>query len=289
MVYYDEMACAFLENNSKISARQSGLGESGQGLVEYILVLVVTCILILGLMSQFYKPFQQWMTSYMGPYLQCLLDVGELPSFGSSGDSGLCASEFQAGNGVYSKTTPIPSVSSSSSSSGGTENNSNSSSGKNSGGSGGGSSASSESNYRVKGFAVGKSKGADGPTEAASGGEVPLSQTRYFKSGGSSSEAVAVRQSDVVGISGLGGAEKERIEKNKEKVINAGSLGDGLPGSKNKKLELKEPDRKIASSAPEAPWSFSSYMKFAVILMIIIAIVLFLGGQILQISKSMEK
>lgn len=257
-------------------------------MVEYLLVLVVTVILILGLMAQFYKPFNQWMTSYMGPYLECLLDVGELPSFGSSGSSGLCAAEFKAGNGIYSKTTPIPSTPSTPSSSGGTENNSKSSSNRNSSG-GGGSSASAGSNYRVKGFPVGKSKGADGPGEAGAGGEVPLAQTRYFKSGGSSSEVAGGRSSNVVGITGLGAATKEQMEKDKEKVINAGLLDEGSLGSKNKKMELKEAERKIATEAPDAPWSFSSYMKFAVILMIIIAIVLFLGGQILQISKSMEK
>lgn len=272
----------------KTAKRKSWNNESGQGLVEYLLVLVVTIILVLGLMAQFYKPFNQWITNYMGPYLSCLLDVGELPTFGSAGDSGLCATEFNAGNGIYSKTTPIAGTNSSSSS-GGTENNSTSNSNSsNSSRNGGGSSASSGSSSRMKGFSTGKAKGADGPSQGDSGGMVPLAQTKYFRASGGVAGEVARRSGNVVGIAGMTAEEKEKTAKENEKVFNAGGL-DGSLDSKNKKLELKEPERKIASEEKDTPWSFSSYLKFAVILMIIIAIVLFLGGQILQISKSMEK
>jgi hypothetical protein len=284
MIYYDEMRCAFLEKNSTQKMMTS---EAGQSLVEYLLVLVVTVALILGLMAQFYKPFNRWITSYLGPYLECLLDVGELPTFGSSGASGLCAAEFKAGNGIYSKTKPI-STNPSEKSSGGTGENANSS--KNSSGSGGsGGNSAASSNYRMKGFPIGKSKGADGPSEStAGGGEVPLGQTRYFRAGGSAGELASSRSTDVIGTTNLGIAERERLEKGKEKTFNVEALDSGSD-LKKKKLELKDSERKPASEEKETPWTFSSYLKFAVILMIIIAIVLFLGGQILQISKSMEK
>jgi hypothetical protein len=54
--------------------------QAGQTTVEYILIVALSVTIILGLMSQFYKPFGNWMQDYMGQYLECLLDVGELPT-----------------------------------------------------------------------------------------------------------------------------------------------------------------------------------------------------------------
>ena len=64
--------------------------ESGQATVEYILLIAIGVVLILGLASVVYKPFGEWTKTYMTTYLECLLDVGELPSLGASGDTPVC-------------------------------------------------------------------------------------------------------------------------------------------------------------------------------------------------------
>ena len=64
-------------------------------------------------------------------------------------------------------------------------------------------------------------------------------------------------------------------------------MADG--NGKNKRLILTPPEKKQDSKEEGFEWNFGQYLKFALILAIIIAIVLFIGGQILQISKSMEK
>ncbi len=61
------------------------------------------------------------------------------------------------------------------------------------------------------------------------------------------------------------------------------------PDQKSKKFIMKAPERKVANADDDKPWSFSEYFKYGLIILIIVAIVLFLLGQMAQISKSMEK
>ena len=70
--------------------------QSGQGIVEYILVLIVTLALILGLLWQFSDAFRAWANNYFGEYLACLLETGELPSVGGMGGvAGTCNRYFE--------------------------------------------------------------------------------------------------------------------------------------------------------------------------------------------------
>lgn len=65
--------------------------QSGQGLVEYILVLFVIIAMIFGAIYQLNSAFERWAHSYFGDYLSCLLETGELPTIsGGGGDPGLC-------------------------------------------------------------------------------------------------------------------------------------------------------------------------------------------------------
>lgn len=67
--------------------------QSGQAVVEYLLILTVTMMLVLGGMYQFSTAFRAFAQSYFGNYLECLLETGELPSVGA-GD-GICASSYE--------------------------------------------------------------------------------------------------------------------------------------------------------------------------------------------------
>jgi hypothetical protein len=72
------------------------------------------------------------------------------------------------------------------------------------------------------------------------------------------------------------------------KGVNLGAEENSDP-RKVKKLIIKPVDRKIASTEEDKAWSFSDYLKYGIIIIILIGLFLFLGGQFLQISKSMEK
>ncbi len=74
----------------------------GQALIEYVLMLVIIVSLVLMLMTQIFKPFGDFIQSYMGSYVGCLLEYGELPSLGypepsEVDDDSECNKKFQAG------------------------------------------------------------------------------------------------------------------------------------------------------------------------------------------------
>jgi hypothetical protein len=259
--------------------------QSGQAAVEYILLLVITVALILGLANQVYRPFGKWVENEMGPYLQCLLDVGELPSLGGE-VSGECINPFSAG-GANDPNSSKRNRNSASEDSASAQNKSASGSGSGSSGSSGSSRSS-----RGKGFTVGGQSGADGGGSAAGAGSEEgaekLSKSSYFKfrsnNAESSQRGYSRTQLTAANPKGL-----KRRQTQEERVFSAGELGSEANGKKAKPLVVAPPERKPAAEDEEIQWNLGQYVKFAIILAIIIAIVLFVAGQVSSISKSMEK
>ena len=264
--------------------------QSGQALVEYVLLLVVAVALILGLAHQFYKPFGNWVQNQMGPYLECLLDVGELPAIGGE-MSGECSNSYkpmrsggpnhgQSGSPNLKDPNGKPTKNKTGSKGSSDET---SSSASNSGGAGGG--------RQNQGFKIGGHRGADG-APGDSGGQVmteKLPESKYFKFRSSGSSSIRLQQPLATGLGNLP-AEKQNLKRKENASFKAGTIdqsGDGT--GKPQRLVITPPERKVAAEEPDVPWSFGRFVKFALILLIVVAIVLFLGGQVAQISKSMEK
>jgi hypothetical protein len=262
--------------------------QSGQALLEYVLILAISVALVLGLMNQLYKPFGSWLQNYMGAYLECLIDIGELPSLGYDGGSGECNNRFDRGTltaGRPPKTGLGPSNSSAKSK--GASNSQDSVAGS------GSSVASRRSTADSRGFAVGGSGGADGPSSGANSGTLTekLPNSSYFRLK-SSPYLVSGSQGQPrnTGISDLITVEQQKIKKRGQKAFTAIRSEEGDENlQRGKKLIVKKSERKAASDDESPSWSFSQYLKYALIFAIIIAIILFLAGQILQISKGMEK
>jgi len=61
---------------------QQSANSAGQAVVEYMLVLVVT-LTILGMVKSVFSAVDEFMYSYMGEYISCLMDYGELPAMGT--------------------------------------------------------------------------------------------------------------------------------------------------------------------------------------------------------------
>ena len=72
-----------------------GLNQMGQATVEYVLLTVLAVAVVLGGIYQFNSAFQVWANAYFGDegYLACLLETGELPSLG--GEGGECQQAFR--------------------------------------------------------------------------------------------------------------------------------------------------------------------------------------------------
>lgn len=264
--------------------------EAGQGSTEYILIAALAVAIFLGLMSQFYKPFGRFSGNLMGNYLSCLLDVGELPALGGTAPNSVCKLEYQKGTPPVAGppgSGPPPGSSQSNSNSTQNEQNSNSSSGASGETAGSGSGTLAQS----RGFKVGQRGGADGENSSSNAEmTAPLPQSRYYRFGRTSGGSTATGQrTSVVGMAGLLAAEKKKIERRQDRVFKTALSSEGSDPSKNKKMLMKPIERKVTAEEPEMSWGFAQWLKYAVIILIVIALILFLGGQMLQISKSMEK
>ncbi|MCB9072590.1 MAG: hypothetical protein H6623_03145 [Bdellovibrionaceae bacterium] len=71
--------------------------QSGQAVLEYILVLVIVVGIILSTMYQLNTAFKKYVQSYFGEYIACLLETGELPSLGSGegANKEICSSAYE--------------------------------------------------------------------------------------------------------------------------------------------------------------------------------------------------
>lgn len=272
---------------NEMSLRDKQNSQSGQATVEYILLVAISVALILGLMTQIYRPFSNWMNNYMGEYLECLLDVGELPTVGGSSASGECNSRFEAftiadgrpaanGPGQRDKNSEEDPNS---------ERNTNRSNSTSSGG-GAGVAGTPRRN------SIGQRAGADkmGGTNGDSVVVEKLSDTKYFRARGSSSTNLSSTSSSGQGRDTWTMPRSRTGEKEVKETSVAVQTGDfNSSQGKIKKMIIKQPERKVTSEDESVPWSFGQYIKMLLIILIVVAIVLFLGGQIMQISKSMEK
>jgi Cobalamin biosynthesis protein CobN and related Mg-chelatases len=285
----------------KKSEIRAGLsGQSGQALIEYVLILIITVSLVLMLMTQIFEPFQKFIQSYMGDYVSCLLETGELPSLGSddttAADEG-CNKQFE--NASWTKGRPA--TGSGSTSTGSSSDSSSSSSSSSSDSDSSSSSGSSNSRYAGSNSRNGsryfntpqsRSSGLDGQAQG-DGKTVEIALDNggggSFFSGNNSS--VAIRQQrkvSYVPVTGLTEAEKKKVQKKEESKATVLPTGDGV-GKPAKKTAVKKPEPKPEFEAEEKPFTIGNFIRILFIAAIIIAIVIFIGGQALQMSKSMEK
>lgn len=280
------------------SASQILNNSSGQGITEYILLLLILVMVFLGGIYQLNTAFEKWANNYFGNYLACLLETGELPSIGGApGDSGICNEMFESfslANGRQLK----PNF--------------------NGGEPGDGSGGSSDDGSAGRGD---PDKGAGGVREGQS------SRGSYVSSGSSFGSSRSMNN---------GRPQKVRVNRQKEKAKYTGSTASSLPAGAGysqvnsregrpqyvavygkRVVDVKEEERgqtKQTSSVKRTPGSNDSnrrvkvlrkeinkdvmiedepmtiggYIRFLIIAAIIIALVLLLGGQALQISKNSE-
>lgn len=261
--------------------------QRGQAIVEYILILVATVGLILGGIYQLNSAFKAWANNYFGNYLACLLETGELPTIsGGGGNGGLCNEIFKPfslaeGRPLVSNYKAPEGTSTSSSRSRGSRE------GSRSAGGGGG--------YSGGGgrFTAGRSKSSS-PSSAGGGGKKSstLTNTGNIKpSDYGVSGRTTYRRQDA----GIRTRLDNRVafENEQDRPLKRSVAGWAKPpgegNGKSPRIRLKKTDLK-KKQGPEADTSLTlpNFLRFLVIAGIIIALIVFLGGQGLQIGKSME-
>ncbi len=291
----------FTSGNLPEICKRTGINNKGQAMIEYVLMLIITISLIVALASQIFKPLEKFMQAFMGEYVKCLLETGALPSFGGEGltsaeDMGCTMAKFNdvagSGGSKNGKGGGGSSASGGSDSQSGSDKSSSSS-----GGDSEGSSSRSSSSYAGSASRGGRSimrpsnRGSTGVESAASNGKVVeiafdgQGGGGFFKttSNGRFTDA-RPKKTMAVGISGLTEADKKKIEKKREKSISR-TIATGEFGAPIKKLGVKKPEIKSQTLDDSEPMTIGNFIRYLFIAALIIALVVFIGGQALSISS----
>jgi len=288
--------------------------QSGQALVEYVLLLVVSISIIIGLKNAF-QSAGEFVRGYVGAYTQCLMEYGELPSLGldepditrHKSDAVGCNHKFKGftlaegrppiggtGGATQSKSAANSNEKQSQKSSSDNRQSRNAADGGNSSSSGGGSSRSnspySSGEIRRNGSgivadgakAVSKVKEIEEQVEDGPQRRTPGTETRTV---------YRVREK----YRALTGKMAEDFEKKQNKtakrepgrlsVVKASDEGY-RPGPRTG--FINPPERKVAAVEEEkdSGWGLGNLVKWIMIIGIIIALVVFFGGQIMNYSNS---
>lgn len=279
--------------------------QSGQGLVEYILLLVVIIALASALLYQFIPAIKNVVDFQLGSYLQCLLDQGELPGLGGDNDVQDC--EFNPVNVAGN------SASSNKQGSGNSSNISNTNRNRDSN-----NSEPTNDSTQARGGRAGSSSGS------GSGADTRVFEANRQKSlalaQGESGEVTETASRDESGsanstnleVSNLSNLQRESIKRRRLRRLPRGM--EIASSQKRKKeqtiptLEVKkaqdesgaEPRQKAfkfdpakplrtPAEAPSEPWSISAILKYILIIAGLIIILWVIGSQIAQVARSQEK
>jgi len=261
----------------------------GQGVIEYILVLIVTVAIILGMIYQFNDAFRVYAKSYFGDYLACLLETGELPSIG--GEGGMCNAFFQP----FSIANGRPHLEGTTGDGGGGSRN-------NEGGSAaptkaGESKPSGNSPYLAKNSGGGGSQVAPRPS-FSSGGDSASSSSRSRRNYTGSSEAsippsaLGIKGSDSGSrdqyLEGDFYVERRQVEESEEGTNKIAYKGTSSSVQRAQRMRVNRQDASVKSPEADVEFTVGNFLRILLIIAIIVALVVFLGGQALQISKSMD-
>ncbi|WP_413561594.1 hypothetical protein [Bdellovibrio sp. HCB209] len=283
----------------KKSKYSAGLKNNhGQAVIEYVLMLIITVSLILMLVTQIFKPLQAFTQSFMGDYMACLLETGELPVLGQDNTDSECKVSFQNVAGSNSSSSSSNSSSSNNSSSSSSNSSSSKSSSSSDSASSSGNSTYAGSNSRRSGssyVAGGRAptKGIDSGSE--SGGKVVEIALEgggaggFYRASNGATYAEVGRRVASVPVTGLTAEERKKLEKKAagdNKVTSVQNDGTTQPV---KKIAVKKPEVQTLTQEEDKPVTFGNFIRWLFIAALIIALVIFLGGQALQFSKSAEK
>lgn len=259
--------------------------ESGQGVLEYMLLLVIIIVLILGLAYQFNTAFRSWAEGFFDGYVACLLETGELP-----GVSQQCMEEYVDFD--FSKGQNLADGRLGSGGDGGGQDGGRGA--RNNDGGGGGETLVTGGDTGRVGFArLGAERGRQettrvGTTDGGSDGGSKVSMGSDTTQIGRVTQNTGRRET--VSMTYYIDADEEKVEKTRPTAAKAGKVDEGGDALRTSGTSVdSEVARSSASIKDPETFSFGRALRMLIIVCIIIAMVVFFGGQLLQISKSREK
>ncbi len=284
------------------------LGRAGQATVEYILVVFVSVVLVVTATRIFFPGVRSFIDDFMGGYVSCLLETGELPKFGDDSgiDSGECnPAGFAAGNSA-SADVPSPTGSKNPNNNGNSAENSSSdqnptatksSSSARSTRGGAGSNGGSRSTFTVGQSSAGRgTAGNDGGAGAGGDKKIDVSEDGsgggggYFGSAGNRGRSRKKFTGNFLGGE-LPAEAKARARADEKESRTAVPIAEAGGSSASKKVPLVAPEKttKAVADITMEGLDIAMIIKIVMIAAIIIILLLLIGGQALQLSKSWEK
>jgi hypothetical protein len=275
-----------------------GRSQSGQAVVEYVLVMISVIVVFFiagGFLRQFNSSFSNFVKNYYGEYLSCLIETGELPTLGYEGGNGGCEDEFQpftlaGGRAPYNPPRPYVPSGGYDGDGGGLENPPRKIDQTDTadGGAGGGARSASGSDG---GSGAGLSQGPQliGGDSGRSK-RVPLAPS---ETGKKDSSGTYVQNSGAFGgvDGGSSGGRPKYVpiegERDPSKSDSAGAgrgedVQSGGLSPKRVPADVVTEKKKIQE---EEGWTFPDFLRLLLIIGIILAMVVFFGGQALQMSN----
>lgn len=280
--------------------------QSGQALIEYILVLIVVVSVLLSLAIRVMPSINGYLSVIAGDYISCLLEQGEVPSFGGSSTTSTadsCDSKLSvASTKLASSGAGAAGSSSNSSASGKSSGSDNSSSnaaagkngdGKSSGGGGGYSGGTGVSvNGRLGGLQNSKSVGALDGGKNDDDKVIKIGQNKssgFMRTRSSSTTAASSEGRYIGGAIPLTDAQKKQIEgKTEGKGRGITSIAEEM-APKVKRTLVKPPPPKASAPKDDEPMGFGNFLRILIIIIIVLLLIFLIGGQAFSTSKGWEK
>lgn len=256
--------------------------ESGQALVEYILIMMIVVLISVGLLYQFNRSVRDYINVFFGEYISCLIASGQLPSLGSGESTDCEIPSFSFNN---SDDMEGDGSSSSSASSDRSTGNVNNRSGL----------ISTNESGRTSGVGGGSSSGSN---TVPISGEDEQSDDADSASGRSSRVAISGDTQDSFGAEGLNSGRVRNVpidgkdadsEQTTEQAQNNQLLAQDTVGQTRLVPISQSEGRGIGEEDTDVGLNMAGFIKWLFIIGIIIAIVVLLLMQALQIKKGLEK
>lgn len=277
----------------------AGKNQKGQAVLEYVLLLLVIFIVSVSIMIGLSQSTQRLFNNYYGEYFACLLELGELPSLGNDQNPETeCDELYQS----FTFTDGRPPISGGIGGVGSTDGNSND--GSSSGGSSAGSSGSAgAASGGGGGSGYSSSTGGFGFNSGRSR-RVPLSSADRGGTGeedgdlGGPSGYYNFQQSGDLDGSGSGRSRYVPIygyvpdledEKAQEApVLKAENLQDSEESLRGRKVPASINKKDVNDVESDEEMTFPDFIRMLIMAAIILVILIFFGGQVMQYQKSKD-
>jgi hypothetical protein len=280
------------------------IGNRGQAVVEYVLVLIVLLVVFMALM-QFNREFRKWGEEYFVEYYRCLLETGEIPGVGANnGTDGLCAAGYEP----FSFRAELQGAGGPGDGGGGTGGGGGPGGTGNGGGDTGTSGSdkstseegSSGSQRGTEASRVGSSSGSGSgfdnrsgfkPVTGREGSESKKKKSIYTGSTEVTSFGARGTERSVTQTQSrmdYGWGVTRRTEERGEERSVASVKTEVSKTEDKKKMKVQRDEVKKQEVAEDEGFTLGNFIRFLIIAAIIIALLVLIGGQLLQISKSAE-